>query len=582
MHGVEGPTDRVYPHGMKTSPFGLLAPTTFLALGMSWAACSIAGSPSPASPQGGGAAPATDAPAPAAPGADAAAAPVAASAFLPAARCAVCHSQSPNARALTTPLGDDASPHGLWKATPMANSFRDPYWRAQVAREVEAAPGDRAQIEQLCTTCHAPAEHHDARLAGVPTPSIAELASSPLANDGVTCTVCHQAQPSNLGTAASFAGHLDIRPDKVIYGPYSEPATGPMRMHTGYTPTFGKHVRGSALCGSCHTLHTTPAPGAKPFLEQAPYLEWRNSDFSDESGATETSRTCQECHMPDMGDMRIARMPPGTDFNIAVRPDVRGHAFVGGNALLLDILRANSLALGIQVPAAAFERMAAATRAQLAHETGKIAVQDARREGGRLVFDVEVENLTGHKLPSGYPSRRAWLAVEVRQGRTRLFGSGLPDERGRITKVADELALPHYDRIEGEDQVQVYEMLANDLDGRRTTSLTRMAAPAKDTRLLPRGWKADGPHADETRPVGVDGDDDFVDGRDTVTYSVALPEGATGRLTIVARLYYQAIPPAWVDALRPSKTDEAASFVAMYDKADVGPETIALTVETVD
>ncbi len=553
---------------MNPRTLGRLGPITLLASGLSWAACSVSGSTAAARPHADGSA--------------SAAAPAPASAFLPAERCAVCHSQSPNARALTTPLGEDGSPHGLWKATPMANAFRDPYWRAQVAREVEAAPGNRAAIEQLCTTCHAPAEHHDARLAGVPTPSIAELASSPLANDGVTCTVCHQAQPANLGTPASFAGHLEIRPDKVVYGPYADPATGPMRMHTGYTPTHGPHISSSALCGSCHTLHTTPAPGAGPFLEQAPYLEWRNSVFSDESGPTEASRTCQQCHMPDMGDMRIARMPPGSDFNIAVRPDVRGHAFVGGNALLLDILRTNRSSLGIQVPPAAFERMAAATRAQLAHQTATIAVQNARREGGRLVFDVQVENRTGHKLPSGYPSRRAWLAVEVRQGRTRLFGSGLADERGRITKVADELALPHYDRIESEEQVQVYEMLANDLEGRRTTSLTRMAALAKDTRLLPRGWKPDGPHAGETRPIGVEGDDDFADGRDTVTYSVALPDGPAVPLTIVARFYYQAIPPAWVDALRSSKTDEASSFVAMYDRADVGPETIALTVESVN
>lgn len=505
-----------------------------------------------------------------------------ASAFLPAARCALCHDHSPRATALTTASGDDASPHGLWKATPMAQSFRDPYWRAQVAREVEAAPAARAAIEELCTRCHAPAAHHDARLANAPLASVADLAHDPLATDGVTCTVCHQAQPENLGTPASFAGHLDIRPEKRIFGPFASPATGPMRMHTGYTPTHGAHVSSSALCGACHTLHTAHAPNADAFLEQAPYLEWRNSVYSDEAGRTASSRTCQECHMPDLGAMKIAHNPGGRDFNIATRAPVRGHAFVGGNALLLDLFAEHGAALGADVAKAAFERMAAATRAQLAHATAKLELKDVKRADGRLAFDVAIENLTGHKFPSGYPSRRAWLALEVRSGSTTVFASGAPDEKGRIPVLEDELDTRHVDQVSLATDVPIYEMLANDADGKRTTSLARMAKLAKDTRLLPRGWRADGPHADETRPVGVDGDPDFAAGGDVVHASIALPKDASGKLTVIARLYYQPIPPAWADALRASKTEEAKAFLALYDGADTGPETVALAVEIVE
>ncbi len=497
------------------------------------------------------------------------------SAFLEAQRCALCHSHSDRARAMTTLQGDDASPHGTWSATMMANSFRDPYWRAQMAHEVELEPQRKAQIEGLCLRCHAPMESHQARLDDRDPASFEEALLLPLAQDGVSCTVCHQAQPTNFGQPSSFSGRLDIRDEKRIFGPYASPSTGPMRMHTGFTPEKGEHISSSGLCGSCHTLYTQAEGAAKPFLEQAPYLEWRNSVFSDEGTRTEESRSCVECHMLDQGSMRIARMPPGRDFNIAVRDNVRGHAVLGGNAFMTDMLRKNREELGVTASDAALLRVAAATRAQLAHSTARVEIVNPARESGLLRFDLVVENLTGHKLPSGYPSRRAWLSVEVRAGGKNVFESGIVDTEGHISKVADELAQPHFDVVRSPEQVVVYEMIALDGAGKPTTSLAEMVEHRKDTRLLPRGWRSDGPHADETAPVGTQGDDDFMGGRDTVSYEVALPDGTSGELLIVVRMLYQTIPPAWVNGLRDSKTDEARAFVRMYDAAEKLPETLA-------
>src|SRR5690349_20901890 len=176
--------------------------------------------------------------------------------FLASSVCARCHSRSPGARALTTAAGDDASPHGLWQATPMANAFRDPYWRAQMAREIERAPESRAQVESLCLRCHAPMAVHAAELDGLPPPSMDALRADPLALDGVSCAVCHRIQPDGLGGAESFGGRVVIRDDKRIFGPFENPTPGPMRMNTGFTPTASKHISASALCGACHTLET--------------------------------------------------------------------------------------------------------------------------------------------------------------------------------------------------------------------------------------------------------------------------------------------------------------------------------------
>jgi hypothetical protein len=264
----------------------------------------------------------------------------------------------------------------------------------------------------------------------------------------------------------------------------------------------------------------------------------------------------------------------GRDFPIPPRP-YRAHLFVGGNAFLLDLLARHRQELGVIAPAAALERMARATRAQLADRTARVQVAALERREGRLEFTVAVENLCGHKFPSGYPARRAWLRVEVRSGSKVLFQSGSCDEQGRLLGVADELALPHLDRIERSDQVQVWELVAHDSDGRPTTALGAMATRAKDNRLLPRGWRADGPHVDSTAPLGVAGDTDFEAGGDRVRFSVPLEHDTPRGVRVLAWLHYQTIPPAWVEPMRTLDDEECRTFVRLYDATDHVPETIA-------
>lgn len=495
--------------------------------------------------------------------------------------CSLCHSASPTAGALWSSTGEDVSPHGLWQATMMANAARDPYWRAQVAKETSLHPAKAAQLESLCVRCHAPMGHHTNLIAGEPPLSVAAAAAHPLFSDGVSCTVCHQIQPEGLGTDARFDGNIEIKPGRKIFGPYPDPGGQPMIVHSAFTPTPAPHIRSSALCAGCHTLRTEHA--GEKFPEQSPFLEWRNSIYTDEPQHTATSKSCQECHMAEIGPMRVARNPAGFDFNIATRFPVRAHAFVGGNAFMLDLLRVNAAALGVTAPAAALERMARATRQQLSHRTASIAVEDIKRqkaEDGKemLTFDLVVTNLTGHKFPTGYPARRAWVQTQIRDGRTNVFTSGEPDEKGRIKGIADELAIPHRDVIDAQDQVVVYEMVAADETGKPTTSLGSMAKRLKDTRLLPAGYDPKGPHAADTAPVGLAGDQNFADGQDRITYRIALPAGIGDRLTIVAWLWYQPIPPAWVDALRPIDAPEAKTFTAMYDAMKTKPEQVAVTV----
>jgi hypothetical protein len=115
------------------------------------------------------------------------------------------------------------------------------------------------------------------------------------------------------------------------------------------------------------------------------------------------------------------------------------------------------------------------TEAHLREATATVRVT-ARVSEGRLVADVDVRNLAGHKFPRAYPSRHAWLHVTVTDAEGRVaFESGAFSADGRILgDGADENASryePHYDEITRADQVQIYEAVTADGVGRVTTGL---------------------------------------------------------------------------------------------------------------
>ena len=498
------------------------------------------------------------------------ASPPPADVFTTSEQCAVCHTAAPGATAMRSATGDDVSPYGLWQASMMANSFRDPYFRAQLERETTA--GD-ASVQELCLRCHAPIAAHGRLLAGGAPPRLADLDGDIEADDGVSCTVCHAIAAEGLGEPATFSGRPNFDRDRKLFGPYTDVEPRPMQAQVGYTPTHGAHVRSAALCGTCHTLYTEHR--GVTFAEQTPYLEWRNSVFSDEAGATATSRTCQQCHMADVGPTRIARTPMGLDYAIPARDGYAAHTFVGGNAFVLGLLQEHEEELDVLAEPAAFDRLIAATRRQLAEQTASLSIGPIARADGAATFTIRVENRTGHKFPTGYPSRRAWLHVEVFQGGELVFESGATDGDGRLVGASDALAIPHVRTVERESDVVVYEMVAADPDGAPTTLLTHMVQRRKDNRLLPRGYRSDGPHADEIAPIGLDGDEDFTAGGDTVAFRVPLPDGRRGRVLVLATLHYQPTPPHWVDALRSLDGEAAVRFVRMYDAADKTPDVVA-------
>jgi len=520
--------------------------------------------------------------------------------FVTSTACMMCHSNDALASAMRDSTGAEIAPYNLWQGSMMANSARDPFWHAMVSIEASATEGRREEIEANCMRCHAPMASESARKMLGRAPRMADLRESTgvgqLGRDGVACAACHQIQPSAaLGSQASFSGGFEIGDRRVIFGPHRNPATGPMQVHVDYTPTFGPHMTTSKVCATCHTLVThafTPEGEEltdKPFVEQAAFLEWENSDYYDRDGRREEGQSCQDCHMPTVDDQgriittRIARSPHGTDFNINERKPFGRHVFLGANTVMPRLIRAQRSVLRPQGSDASLERTAERNKQRLQRDTASVEVTDIKQDAGRLTFDVEVSSTVGHKFPTGFPARRVWLKVEVLDAAGKsLFRSGGYSFRGRILDGAGDLldvektgggVEPHRQVISRDDHVQIYESVMAGVDGKRTILLTRATEYLKDNRILPSGFSDEHFNYRATKPVGVDDDGDFEGGGDVTRYDVDL-KGAQA-VQVVVSLVYQSLGGRFMIDLFKHDTPEVAAFRGMYDDVDVSPVTVS-------
>ncbi len=499
--------------------------------------------------------------------------------------------------------GAGIAPFDLWQGTMMANASRDPLWRAVVSAEVAATPSRQEEIERACLKCHAPMAH----LLGLDDHGTGSLMHvldcdsdlGEMARDGVSCTICHGMSPEGLGTPASFSANFLLDPERRLFGPHRDPFPMPMRGMTGFTPTYGTHVMESSMCASCHTLETeTLDPEGKEvgtvLLEQAPYLEWQNSAYENEGAEVgELASSCQDCHMPTTDAQHepiqttIARNPGGRDFPATEpRSPFGRHAFVGGNTLVLSMLRDHPEELKVSASKEALQATIDAARTQLRKHTASLQVQNVQGTEQGLRFAVTLTNHTGHKFPTAHPTRRAWLRVLVRDASGQvLFASGAHDSAGRILgqdgrPLPSELAggpiNPHPDWIRSADEVATFEAIMADANGKPTHTLMRGASWLLDDRLLPKGWSPKHSNAPRTAPIGIQDDKDFTAGGDQVHFQIQgdFPQA----IKIEATLLYQSLSARWAAELLRWDTPEVKTFGRYYEQADRTPEVVTSQV----
>lgn len=350
-------------------------------------------------------------------------------------------------------------------------------------------------------------------------------------------------------------------------------------------------------------------------VEQATYLEWLNSEFENEFDPDNPkAKTCQDCHMSkdyhndelamhlEKIETRIAAIQDDTfpdaenlaehkDLHVRVRKEgYARHNFRGLNVFLLEMFNQFDDVLGVRkydfmtgsksdIPHAIEDFVR-----QARHDVAALGVESTIEDNGELVAKVTVQNKVGHRFPSGVGFRRAFLELLVidksadpdseesivwSSGRTNELGvligadgNPLPSEffSDDPNDEGKQVSQPHHEVITSPEQVQIYETLLHSENHRYTTSFIHGSQVVKDNRLLPRGWKADGPgpalngeFLKATHPGPVAKEDlRYTDGSgtDEVTYRVYLPENVDrDQLEVKATLYYQSIPPYFLQSL---------------------------------
>jgi len=493
--------------------------------------------------------------------------------FTGSAACSLCHD------GIVDREGHDVSIVEAWSATMMANATRDPFWQAKVESELLRSPEQAELVADKCTRCHAPMAHELSRLDGqaltIQHGGIAE--TSPYyaaARDGVSCTLCHQIQDTDLASGKVFDGQFEIGSERAIFGPYMDVFTMPMERMVSYRPQYGAQIQRAELCATCHNVKTPiidhngkliSGDSEEGFAEQAPYTEWSVSAYAQ-------TASCADCHMGRTDGVILSTRPPWLD---AARDRFALHGFAGANKLMLTLLDERRAELGVE--ARDFASTLARTDTLLAG-AARIELASSAFQDGTLELGLRVLSATGHKLPTSFPSRRVVLHVQVTDDRgAAVFESGRIGDDGRIDGLDSEQDLSaverHHDWIEAPNQAQVYESVMQDTRGDVTFTLLRGASYIKDNRILPRGADKASLPPDIAVRGDAEHDADFVAGEDTVHYRIkALP---SGRYRVQAQLLYQTLSARFARDLFSTPGTATAWFQQAYDVAAY--KTIELT-----
>lgn len=503
--------------------------------------------------------------------------------------CGVCHN------GMIDDEGEDVSIENAWESSVMAQSARDPYWRAKAAATLHRYPELSHEVNQVCTRCHAPMANEAAIKDGVElemfgeTPFLADNKYYDHAMDGVSCTLCHQIDDDGfLGTEAGNSGNFSIvefdaadKENRPAYGQYADPIGAYMIANSDYTPVYGAHMSDSAVCASCHDVKThkldengdvIDGPLEAGFQEQQTFTEWENSDYRNDGPL---AASCQSCHMPKI-DTTVTLASSGTDIR---RSGFSEHTFLGANTVMLDMFENYKDFLGIE--AEGFPQAIERNR-EFLKTSADLEILGTRSEEDAFVVSLKITNHTGHKLPSGYPSRRVFVQLAVTdENASVIFESGKVNSDGSIVGADGDRNYnkvePHYNSVVNENQVLIFEAVMGNASGEATHSLVEGIRFMKDNRLTPKGFNKATANNDIAVVGRAANDGNFDNGTDLFEYRIPVTRGGTYQ--IVANLIYQPFAYGHLEYLfRDTIVPEVDHFKTIYDNTELRTETISTAI----
>ncbi|MGQ0720098.1 MAG: FlgD immunoglobulin-like domain containing protein [Candidatus Eiseniibacteriota bacterium] len=433
--------------------------------------------------------------------------------------CGVCHGQY---------TVQDYEPWETWAGSMMANAARDPLFWAGVDIANQDSPG----VGEWCIRCHAPRGWLAGRSS---TPDGSALLGSPDSAggdfEGIDCALCHRLYEGPTGTpflqnAQYWVDDGTPSQSPPNRGPYTDATFAP------HAWQYSAYHRSSALCGVCHNVRNPlvnlrDASGADtglPFPEQTTYDEWAQSAFPGDGVE------CQTCHMPAVAGWACSDQYP-------LRPEVPKHELIGANVWMSTVLKG---LYGASLSREAhFDRAINLALDNLQNRSAALSLDAPLRAaaGGVARLRVRVTNLTGHKLPTGYPEgRQMWLHVRVEDAVGQLvYESGAYDS----TTAA---------LIEDAD-IRVYEAVHGVHGEGAGFHLVRNDRILKDNRIPPAGFVPDA----STMPVGATFEtlpDGTLANWDFAAYSAPIPPAAYSPLRVTASLWYQTASREYIEFLR--------------------------------
>lgn len=432
--------------------------------------------------------------------------------------------------------GFDDAPIDAWEGTLMANAVRDPVFLAALTIAEQDLPG----VGDFCLRCHTPPGWLEGRCQ--PGDGSALIADD---FEGIGCDVCHRMVEGPDGPWISN-GQYHIANDAAKRGTIGSTVAPHYVEPSDY-------LAQSELCGTCHEV-SNPVLGDFPI--ELTFSEWKASAFATEG------QTCQSCHLPQT--QGYAAHPengvPTRTLNV--------HRMVGGNSWIPRVLAGEYPELG---RSAAFAQAAADAEALLrATATLELVPSPVPVVAGQTTsFRVKVENLGGHKFPTGYPEgRRGWLEVVVTDATGReLLRSGTWDPVVGDLDLTDP-QLRTYEAKLGSSGVQSYHMVLQD-------------QLLFDSRIPPRGFDPP-PHLE---PVGREypaQPDGTLAWWDHAPYGLLVPSDSPGPLTVQATLWYQTSSRSFIEFLRDENVtdDRGDELYRLWQRYGKSPPVQMASVES--